>query len=196
MQSITINTSTLKVSIVIVVLASFCGAMTSAFVSERGKVHSMISNRLAVQEVEGFIAYHNPGISPELRRGRAELVVEAAYANNLPPTLVASVFAVESTFDCRRVSHAGAIGCMQIMPMWAGIAPGVERVSDLYSPDINIKAGAWILRYMLERCGSEKMFACYEAGERAASDNFTDTGYTDKVERVRWNRQSRLVGGV
>lgn len=192
MKKITDYSYAILACAVIVTLGSISGAMTYAYVIEREKVQAMSAQRLAVQEVEEYIATNIPRMPVIERRGYAEVFVEAARANGLHHSLVASVAIVESHFARNALSEQDAIGIMQIVPeWWVGVAPGVIRRSDLYSPDINIKAGAWILAHYAELCGPARMLACYESGPRAI-----DTGYTAKVERVRWNQLYRMMGGT
>ena len=96
-----------------------------------------------------------------------------AHARNydLPPALVAAVVYTESKFDPSTRSRAGAIGLMQLLPETAkGIAERTGgskfRVSDLDDPEINIRYGAWYLRHLLDKYGSERLaLAAYNAGE-------------------------------
>ncbi len=174
---------------VIVNLASIGGVMTYSYFTERGKVQAMVAQRVAVRDVEEYIAMNIPRMPVIERRGYAEMFVEAARANGLHHSLVASVAIVESRVAQNALSRKDAIGIMQVVPeWWVGVAPGVMRRSDLYSPDINIKAGAWILAHYAELCGPAKMLACYESGPRGI-----DTGYTARVEKVRWNPPHRLM---
>ncbi len=84
--------------------------------------------------------------------------------------LVAAVIRAESRFDPHALSHAGAIGLMQIIPTtgeW--IAAQIDEVGftieDLYDPEVNIRFGAWYLRYLLDRFGDANIaLAAYNAG--------------------------------
>lgn len=70
------------------------------------------------------------------------------------PLLVAAVVRVESHFRDDDVSHAGAIGLMQLMPntaMWVAAKirmPGL-KMADLARPDINLRIGSWYLAYLI-----------------------------------------------
>ena len=65
------------------------------------------------------------------------------------PQLVLAVIDVESAFDPFAVSHAGAVGLMQVMPFWPTHL-GVER-KDLIAIELNIRMGTSILAHYLER---------------------------------------------
>ena len=68
---------------------------------------------------------------------------------NLPPGLVMSVIDVESRFDRWAVSHAGAVGLMQIMPFWPREL-GMTNEQLVRIPQ-NIRMGCTILRFYLDR---------------------------------------------
>jgi soluble lytic murein transglycosylase len=84
--------------------------------------------------------------------------------------LVAAVIRSESRFDPHALSHAGAIGLMQIIPStgeWIAAQIGEEgfTVEDLSDPGINIRFGSWYLRYLLDRFGDMNVvLAAYNAG--------------------------------
>jgi soluble lytic murein transglycosylase len=95
----------------------------------------------------------------------------AAQREQLDPALIAAVIQVESKWDPDAVSHAGAMGLMQLEPSTAQFissqrnsppgAPG--RLSD---SDVSINYGAWYLRYLIDRTGSvPAALVAYNAGE-------------------------------
>ena len=68
---------------------------------------------------------------------------------NWDPYLVLSVMRCESSFRSDAVSHAGAIGLMQVMPdtgAWIAHKLNLDDVyteSMLYEPDYNVRFGCW-----------------------------------------------------
>jgi soluble lytic murein transglycosylase len=97
-------------------------------------------------------------------RGYDGLILLNARANDVPPALVKAVIAAESMFDSEAVSHAGALGLMQLMPKTAR-ALGVE---DPLRPDENVRGGTEYLRAMLDRYGDfSRALAAYNAGPTA-----------------------------
>lgn len=67
----------------------------------------------------------------------------------LPPELVLAVIDVESRFDKFAISHAGALGLMQIMPFWLD---EIGRPDDnLFRIETNLRYGCAILKHYLER---------------------------------------------
>jgi soluble lytic murein transglycosylase-like protein len=91
---------------------------------------------------------------------------------NLPPGLVMAVIDVESRFDRWAVSHAGAVGLMQIMPFWPRQL-GMTNDQLVRIPQ-NIRMGCTILRFYLDREKGDyaKALARYNGsvGRRTYSD--------------------------
>lgn len=86
---------------------------------------------------------------------------EAAARFNIPSGLIRAVAKAESNFNPRAVSHAGAMGVMQLMP---GTARSLG-VSDPYDARQNIMGGAKYLKENLERFGDVSLaLAAYNAG--------------------------------
>lgn len=86
-----------------------------------------------------------------------EAEVEAAARQyGIDPNLVYAVMRVESVYQPRVVSYAGAIGLLQIMPRTGSlIAHQLGRVdfttADLLEPRTNIEFGAWYLASLIRR---------------------------------------------
>jgi soluble lytic murein transglycosylase-like protein len=94
-----------------------------------------------------------------------EHIRAAAKKYELPEALILAVMAVESAFDPRAVSEAGAIGLMQLMPDTARDM----FVSDPFDPAQNIEGGARYLRFLANQYGGDavKTLAAYNAGPEA-----------------------------
>jgi len=73
----------------------------------------------------------------------------SALAHDLPVTLLIAVARGESDFNPKAVSHANALGLMQIL--WPGTAKhlGIHRRTKLFDPCTNIDAGARYLKELL-----------------------------------------------
>ncbi len=93
-------------------------------------------------------------------------VADAAHRFGIPQAWIWAVMRVESNGDARAVSHAGAMGLMQIMPgTWANLRVRHGLGSDPYNVHDNIMAGAAYLRAMHDRYGNPAaMLAAYNAG--------------------------------
>ena len=100
-----------------------------------------------------------------------EIVLGHARNYHLDPALLAAVIYQESKFHADARSDRGAVGLMQLLPATAkGIAARTGgsrfRVSDLYDPELNVRYGAWYLRHLLDKYGSEQLaLAAYNAGQ-------------------------------
>jgi len=118
----------------------------------------------------------------------------------LDGALLAAVIYQESKFDADARSDSGAIGLMQILPSTAkGIAlrtGGTRfRVDDLYEPEINVRYGAWYLRHLLDKYGSQELaLAAYNAGQRNVDGwlrdgkgiSFAETrAYVERVQELK-----------
>ncbi|MGD8782858.1 MAG: lytic transglycosylase domain-containing protein [Thioalkalispiraceae bacterium] len=67
----------------------------------------------------------------------------------LRPELVLAVIEVESRFDKFAISHAGALGLMQVMPFWLD---EIGRPEDnLFDMKTNLRMGCTILRHYLDK---------------------------------------------
>jgi len=129
-----------------------------------------------------------------------EIVRGHARNYDLDPALLAAVIYQESKFRAGARSDRGAIGLMQLLPETAeGIAERTGgtafRVDDLYDPEINVRYGAWYLRHLLDKYGSERVaLAAYNAGQRNVDDwrsrgvgiQFSETRhFVDRVEHLK-----------
>jgi soluble lytic murein transglycosylase-like protein len=96
----------------------------------------------------------------------ASHVAEASQRFAIPETWIWRVMHVESRGRSRAVSHAGAMGLMQIMPAtWTMLTARYRLGSDPFDIRANILAGAAYLRLMWDRYGDVSlMLAAYNAG--------------------------------
>jgi soluble lytic murein transglycosylase len=153
----------------------------------------------------GAFAYVNRTSPPWYERLRyplrySEYVRVHAREHGLDPALVAAVIYQESKFRSDAQSSSGAIGLMQITPATAeGIAIRTHgnafHTNDLYNPEINIRYGAWYLKNLFQKYGSEKLvLAAYNAGQgnvdkwRAKGEpiQFAETrAYVKRVEQLK-----------
>ena len=121
----------------------------------------------------GTIHFTQPGWWERFRHPLRyqEIVLGHARNYHLDPALLAAVIYQESKFHPDARSERGAVGLMQLLPATAkGIAARTGgsrfRVSDLYDPEINVRYGAWYLRHLLDKYGSEQLaLAAYNAGQ-------------------------------
>jgi soluble lytic murein transglycosylase len=101
----------------------------------------------------------------------SEFIRVHADEHGLDPALVAAVVYQESKFNTHAKSSSGAIGLMQLTPGTAhGIAVRTHgaafHTQDLYNAEINIRYGAWYLKDLFPKYGSERLvLAAYNAGQ-------------------------------
>jgi peptidoglycan lytic transglycosylase len=101
-----------------------------------------------------------------------DIIRQQARDKGLDPALIAGVIYAESHFIDGRTSSAGAEGLMQLTPATAQYIANKSggtafRVSDLGTAQVNIAYGAFYLRYLMQRYGSDVplVLAAYNAGE-------------------------------
>jgi hypothetical protein len=96
-------------------------------------------------------------------------ILKATLDTNVSPALVLAVIGIESAGKADAVSHAGAVGLMQLIPATA------ERfgVSDSTDPVQNIKGGVAYLDWLLKEFDNDPLMvlAAYNAGEGAVRAN-------------------------
>ena len=92
-------------------------------------------------------------------------VAEASRRFGVPEPWIWSVMRVESAGRSRAVSHAGAMGLMQVMPgTYAELRSRYGLGSDPFDVRDNVLAGTAYLREMHDRYGVQGMLAAYNAG--------------------------------
>ncbi|MBI3998307.1 MAG: transglycosylase SLT domain-containing protein [Armatimonadetes bacterium] len=123
----------------------------------------------AVESYEALARHYNPALPPEQARRIAWALLEYSREFNLDPRLVVALVVVESGFQPRVRSRAGAIGLGQLMPETAR-ALGV----DPDDPVQNLYGAIRHLRDHLDRFGWHNVhlaLAAYNAG-RAAVERY------------------------
>lgn len=146
----------------------------------------------------------------------AEFIAAASAAHAVDPYLVAALINAESGFETNEVSHAGAVGLMQLMPETAvAVAAGAGLAVDagaeaLVEPALNIDLGTRHLAALLKRYGDTGVaLAAYNAGEgsvdrwigESGASGVLDAAYPETrryVERVlrEQKRYARLYPEV
>jgi soluble lytic murein transglycosylase-like protein len=129
-----------------------------------------------------------PRVESEVDTGAARekrydaIIREAARTYKIPISFIKGVIRVESNFNPHVVSHAGAMGLMQLMP-------GTARylgVSDPFDPKQNIFGGTKLLRMLTNKYNGDinLLLSAYNAGEGAVA-RYDGIPYNQTREYVR-----------
>lgn len=119
-----------------------------------------------------------------------DIIREASEAYDVPFGFVKAVILTESNFNPNALSHAGAMGLMQLMPRTAASL----NVTDAFDPRQNIFGGTKFLRILIDRYHGDinLILAAYNAGDAAVARYdgipYPQTrGYVAKV--YKWYRK-------
>jgi len=103
-------------------------------------------------------------------RSYVDYIARASEAYNIEVSLIRAVIKAESGFDSNAISHAGAIGLMQIMPLTGEYIARLKNIpfdiDMLKDPQTNIDFGVFYLARLIRRFGNtQEAIAAYNAGE-------------------------------
>lgn len=125
------------------------------------------------------------------------VIQKAASHAKVDPLLVASIIRVESKFHSSDVSHAGAVGLMQLMPstaQWISgkmTAAGLQSAAskgplDVSNPTVNITLGSWYVRYLINRFASNEVaaVAAYNAGPQRVSEWLAEGTWNGRLNSI------------
>jgi soluble lytic murein transglycosylase-like protein len=138
----------------------------------------------------------NPAPTPVPPADIASLTSGAGSKYHLDPDFVASIIYVESHGNYRAVSHAGAQGLMQLMPVTAGQL----GVNNSFDPSQNVEGGTQYINQLLLMYHDDLQLAlaAYNAGPAAVAKYHGIPPYRETrayVARVisEFNRRKRLA---
>jgi len=136
------------------------------FIDENGVVHftnvpadPSYQYRLFIKDFTAKKSLRRGAYSPDIYD---DMITEASRRHGISFPLLKAVIKVESDFNPRAVSSAGALGLMQIMPENAK----AFRMRDPFDPRENILTGTQYFRELLERFNGKLQLAlaAYNAG--------------------------------
>lgn len=116
--------------------------------------------------------------------GYEELVRKYAAEYEIDPHFVWAVIKTESNFKPDATSNVGARGLMQIMEdtfHWIDtkLPDSGDTYDDMYTPEENIRYGAYLLSYLYREFGSyDTVAAAYHAGRTAVGKWLRDGRYS------------------
>lgn len=161
-----------------------------------------LSRRARTYAVAGSTTFRTTKAPP--RRVSAlydDLIREQAVLHGVRADLIRAVIQVESGYNPRARSRAGALGLMQLMPLTA-VEFGVRSPFD---PAQNIRGGVAYLKHLLTKYGSneELALAAYNAGPTAVDrygtrvPPYAETrNYVQKVKAIDGNVRTGGKGRV
>lgn len=130
-------------------------------------------------------------LNEETRHQITETVLHLSQEYRIDPMLILAVMKVESEFDLKARSRAGAIGLMQVMPIAARETAKDLEVTSLHSPQSNIRIGVHYLAGLMKRFKGDliKALMAYNRGPTQVARAYKNRraplgGYQNKVLRV------------
>ncbi|MGD1078639.1 MAG: transglycosylase SLT domain-containing protein [Candidatus Sulfotelmatobacter sp.] len=112
-------------------------------------------------------------------------------ANGLDPYLVASLIRQESEFNPLAISHANAVGLMQLLPKTGKVVAHQESLkhynaTQLFTPAVNLQLGTRYFRGLVDKFGGsfEHALAAYNAGSDRVEEWMGQGPYRDSPEFV------------
>ncbi|UCD19751.1 MAG: transglycosylase SLT domain-containing protein [candidate division WOR-3 bacterium] len=181
--------------ILIGIMAVLLGLSTWQMVKLHSNLHEKIeAMNLVISRYEAKALFVDNHVSIVKEYTGSEItarrILSAVYENSLQydlqADLILAVIKVESEFNPRAHSSAGAIGLMQIMPV-TGIYVGrslgysIKNEDDLYNIERNIKIGVVFLKECIDRLGEQRGLGYYYAGRHAQHYN----RYTIKIAAAK-----------
>ena len=153
------------------------------------------------------IRWGGPARAAHRPRPYEPIVRAAAERYGIDPNLVFAVMRVESVYNPRIVSYAGAIGLLQIMPRTGRLIAHSMGLSDwttdrLLDPATNIEMAAWYLASLLRRFDGRLplAIAAYNGGphnvRRWMRDHSASMPIDAFVERIPFDQTHRYVRRV
>lgn len=115
-----------------------------------------------------------------------DYVLKYSAEYSVPEEIIFAVIKVESGFRANAKSKAGAVGLMQVMPKTFEWLTGKTHLDEqlpsvmLYDPEVNIRYGAYYLRYLKNKFEDwSTVFAAYNGGEGNVAKWLKDSTYSD-----------------
>lgn len=153
------------------VISSGSGSSKQSGIRSGSSASEKKANNVAAAQriVETSAARRENVVLPVSQRYGAfdDIIREASEAYNVPFGFIKAVIRVESNFNPNALSHAGAMGLMQLMPRTAASV----NVTDPFDPRQNIFGGTRFLRLLIDRYNGDinLILAAYNAGDAAVA---------------------------
>jgi len=138
-----------------------------------GQSHSIglyytLIDRIGLQEIPSQLTYDR-------------MIELAAEKHGVPAQLAHAIAVTESNINPEAVSHAGAIGIMQVMPMHVKTC-GLDSRQDLFNAKKNIECGVIVLKDALKDRSVTDALCIYNSGRVCSDRSMLETKrYVGKV---------------
>jgi soluble lytic murein transglycosylase-like protein len=112
------------------------------------------------------------------------LIVNTSLKYDLEPSFIKAIIHVESAFDKYALSHAGAMGLMQLMP---ATAANYQLNQNQFDANRNIEVGVQHLKDLMDRYDNDKKLslAAYNAGAGAVSRYNGVPPYAETLDYIK-----------
>ncbi len=131
-------------------------------------------------------------VSMQSKQQTIEVLKQVAREQGVDYRLIYSVIKAESNFEPYAVSHKGAQGLMQIMPM----TQKELGITQPFSRKQNIRGGVFYLIKQIKRFGVRKGLWAYNAGPgrvKRGSIPSSTKQYANKILRYYWQLYARSL---
>jgi soluble lytic murein transglycosylase-like protein len=137
--------------------------------TDLSKNNLILDRKLALLEKSESANKSNPVFHGEVGERFSEIIFSVSQEYNIDPLLIYAIAEVESNFNAKAVSHAGAQGLMQIMPDTARRYSIDNQEYELFNPLDNLRISSNYLRSLHKIFGNNipLILAAYNAGENA-----------------------------
>ena len=152
----------------------------------------VVQRSLLEHQIEAFLDKEAFALRGSSRSNFIAHLLATAKDHEFDPLLILAIMKVESSFKLHAVSHAGALGLLQLKPIAAkevsnvfDLAPVSAR--QLMDPFINVKFGIHYLSFLRKSVGKNwmRILAAYNAGPTFIKrTSVIPTGYASKVMRT------------
>lgn len=147
---------------------------------------------LIESQIETLLDKESFALKGERRSHFIVHLLATAKDHEFDPLLILAIMKVESSFKLHAVSHAGALGLLQLKPIAAKEVSNVFDLSpvsarQLMDPFINVKFGIHYLSFLRKSVGKNwiKILAAYNSGPTYIKrTGIIPTGYASKVLRT------------
>lgn len=137
--------------------------------TDSSKTNLILDKKVAIPEKSERVNKSSPLFHSGGGERFSDIIFSVSQEYNIDPLLIYAIAEVESNFNAKAVSHAGAQGLMQIMPDTARRYVIDNQEYELFNPLDNLRISSNYLRSLHKIFGNNipLILAAYNAGENA-----------------------------